>query len=74
MLGPRGPECADPPCPSDAARAVHRGDDEGRCALLEPDRRVTRWLVTAGEPEITRAGRSVEPATALGPVRVRRTR
>ncbi|MEH0541745.1 DUF3253 domain-containing protein [Streptomyces sp. B21-105] len=61
-------------CPSDAARAVQKGGDDGWRALMEPARRAARRLVAAGEVEITQAGRPVEPAAARGPIRIRRRR
>ncbi|WP_328496837.1 DUF3253 domain-containing protein [Streptomyces sp. NBC_00414] len=61
-------------CPSDAARAVYEGDDDGWRALMEPARRAARRLVEAGEVEITQGGRAVEPAKARGPIRIRRVR
>lgn len=61
-------------CPSDAARAVHAGDDDGWRALMEPARRAARRLVAAGEVEITQGGRPVAPAEARGPIRIRRVR
>ncbi|WNO76109.1 DUF3253 domain-containing protein [Streptomyces sp. NBC_00306] len=61
-------------CPSDAARAVYRGDDDGWRALMEPARDAARRLVAAGEVEITQAGRPVEPTEARGPIRIRRAR
>ncbi|GGQ53281.1 hypothetical protein Saso_22170 [Streptomyces asoensis] len=61
-------------CPSDAARAVYEGDDDGWRALMEPARRAARRLVTAGEVEITQGGRPVDPADARGPLRIRRVR
>ncbi|MFJ9080408.1 DUF3253 domain-containing protein [Streptomyces sp. NPDC102278] len=61
-------------CPSDAARAVYAGDDDGWRALMEPARSAARRLVEAGEVEITQAGRPVDPATARGPIRIRRAR
>ncbi|MEU6124768.1 DUF3253 domain-containing protein [Streptomyces sp. NPDC047123] len=59
-------------CPSDAARAVYDGDDDGWRALMEPARRAARRLVAAGEVEITQGGRAVDPAEARGPIRIRR--
>ncbi|MFJ3582877.1 DUF3253 domain-containing protein [Streptomyces sp. NPDC090127] len=59
-------------CPSDAARAVYGGDDDGWRGLMEPARRAARRLVTAGEVEITQRGRPVEPTEARGPIRIRR--
>ncbi|WP_405786711.1 DUF3253 domain-containing protein [Streptomyces sp. NBC_00029] len=72
LLERRGPTATI--CPSDAARAVYRGDDDGWRAYMEPARRAARRLVMAGEVEITQAGHPVEPATARGPIRIRRTR
>ncbi len=60
-------------CPSDAARLVHDGDDEGWRDLMEPARRAARRLVAAGEVEITQRGQVVDPSTAKGPIRIRRT-
>jgi hypothetical protein len=62
-------------CPSEAARAVagaERRDDWRE--LMEPARRAARRLVAAGEVEITQAGHVVDPSTAKGPIRIRRTR
>ncbi|MFG2576909.1 DUF3253 domain-containing protein [Streptomyces sp. NPDC048481] len=72
LLERRGP--AKTICPSDAARAVYEGDDDGWRDLMEPVRLAARRLVTAGEVEITQAGRPVEPDTARGPIRIRRAR
>ncbi|MFD9391043.1 DUF3253 domain-containing protein [Streptomyces sp. NPDC060000] len=72
LLERRGPTATI--CPSDAARAVYEGDDDGWRAFMEPARRAARRLVTAGEVEITQAGRPVEPAEARGPIRIRRIR
>ncbi len=58
-------------CPSDAARAV--GDENWR-DLMEPARRAARRLVEAGEVEITQGGSVVDPATAKGPIRIRKAR
>ena len=58
-------------CPSDAARAV--GDEKWR-DLMEPARRAARRLVDAGEVEITQGGSVVDPATAKGPIRIRKVR
>jgi len=58
-------------CPSDAARAV--GDENWR-RLMEPARRAARRLVEAGEVEITQGGSVVDPATAKGPIRIRKVR
>lgn len=57
-------------CPSEAARAV--GGEDWR-PLMEPARAAARRLVAAGEVEVTQGGRVVDPSTAKGPVRIRRT-
>ncbi|MGW6881754.1 DUF3253 domain-containing protein [Streptomyces goshikiensis] len=72
LLEGRGPTATI--CPSDAARAVYAGSDDGWRVLMEPARRAARRLVGAGEVEITQAGRPVDPATARGPVRIRTAR
>ncbi len=56
-------------CPSEAARAV--GADDWR-DLMEPARAAARRLVDAGEVEVTQGGEVVDPATAKGPIRIRR--
>jgi hypothetical protein len=58
-------------CPSEAARAV---DPDGWHDLMEPARSAARRLVAAGEVQITQGGKVVDPSTAKGPIRVRRTR
>lgn len=58
-------------CPSEAARVV--GGDGWR-ELMEPARAAARRLVAAGEVEITQGGAVVDPSTAKGPIRIRRTR
>ncbi|WP_235023623.1 DUF3253 domain-containing protein [Streptomyces sp. WAC05374] len=70
LLRRRGPTATI--CPSDAARAVYEGDDDGWRALMEPARRAARRLVDAGEVHITQGGRPVEPSEARGPIRIRR--
>ena len=57
-------------CPSEAARAV--GGEDWR-PLMEPARAAARRLVAAGEVEITQGGTVVDPSTAKGPIRIRRT-
>ncbi|WP_369195372.1 DUF3253 domain-containing protein [Streptomyces djakartensis] len=59
-------------CPSDAARAVYEGDDDGWRTLMDPVRRAAWRLVAAGEVEVTRAGRPVTEPEAHGPLRIRR--
>ncbi|MFJ8825234.1 DUF3253 domain-containing protein [Streptomyces sp. NPDC102467] len=61
-------------CPSDAARAVYAGEDDGWRALMEPARRAARRLATAGEVEITQGGRPVTSTEVHGPIRIRRAR
>ena len=56
-------------CPSDAARAVG-GDDWRR--LMDPARDAARRLVDAGLVHITQHGTVVDPATAKGPIRIRK--
>jgi hypothetical protein len=56
-------------CPSDAARAV--GGDDWR-GLMEDTRRAARSLNARGEVDITQGGIPVDPATAKGPIRIRR--
>lgn len=58
-------------CPSDAARAV--GGEHWR-ALMEPVRQAARRLVDAGDAEVTQGGSVVDPATAKGPIRIRKVR
>ncbi|TGN79979.1 DUF3253 domain-containing protein [Streptomyces bauhiniae] len=61
-------------CPSDAARAVYEGDDDGWRDLMEPARRAAWRLVAAGQVEVTRSGKPVEESEARGPIRIRRAR
>ena len=56
-------------CPSEAARAV---DPEGWRELMDDARAAARRLVDAGEVEVTQGGQPVDPATARGPIRIRR--
>ena len=60
-------------CPSEAARAVAGDDESAWRPLMERSRRAARRLVAAGEIEMTQRGRVVDPSTATGPVRLRRT-
>jgi hypothetical protein len=61
-------------CVSEAARDVHANadDPEGWRELMEPARQAARRLVAAGEVVVTQGGEVVDPATATGPIRVRR--
>jgi hypothetical protein len=58
-------------CPSEAARRI---DPEGWRGLMEPARMAARRLVARGEVQIVQGGRVVDPSTAKGPIRIRRTR
>jgi hypothetical protein len=58
-------------CPSEAARHV---DPDGWQALMEPARRAARRMVAAGTLEIVQGGRVVDPSSARGPIRLRRSR
>ena len=57
-------------CPSDAARAVE--SDEWR-PLMDASRAAAQRLRMAGLVEVTQAGVVVDPATARGPIRIRRS-
>ncbi|MEU7427766.1 DUF3253 domain-containing protein [Streptomyces sp. NPDC040750] len=60
-------------CPSDVARAVDRSAGEGWRELMEPVRRAAARLAARGLVEITQHGSPVDPDTARGPIRIRRT-
>lgn len=57
-------------CPSEAAKAVGGGEWRD---LMEPARRAARRLVALGDVEITQRGVVVDPSTARGPIRIRRS-
>ena len=57
-------------CPSEAAKAV--GGAEWR-PLMEPARAAARRLHADGHAVITQGGRPVDPSTAKGPIRIRRS-
>lgn len=57
-------------CPSEAAKAV---DPDDWRDLMEPARSAARRLVAAGDVVITQKGAVVDPSTAKGPIRIRRT-
>ncbi|MER8010840.1 DUF3253 domain-containing protein [Streptomyces sp. NPDC094149] len=61
-------------CPSDVAREVYQGDDEGWRGLMEPVRQAAWHLVAAGKVEVTQGGRPVAQHEARGPIRIRRAR
>lgn len=56
-------------CPSEAARAVGGADWR---ELMGPARQAAGRLVAAGLVEVTQRGEVVDPATARGPIRIRR--
>jgi Protein of unknown function (DUF3253) len=56
-------------CPSEAARSV--GGVDWR-PLMEPARQAAARLVERGEVDVTQGGEVVDPATARGPIRIRR--
>ncbi|MEM8707376.1 MAG: DUF2256 and DUF3253 domain-containing protein [Actinomycetota bacterium] len=57
-------------CPSEAAKVVSQDDWRD---LMEPARSAARRLVAAGDVVITQKGAVVDPSTAKGPIRIRRT-
>ena len=61
-------------CPSEAARAVGGDDEAVWRPLMGPVREAAHRLAEAGEVEVTQRGEVVDVRTALGPVRIRRSR
>ncbi|MFD9610885.1 DUF3253 domain-containing protein [Streptomyces sp. NPDC059083] len=61
-------------CPSDVAREVYDGDDDGWRDLMEATRQAAWRLAAAGEVEVTQGGRPVAENEARGPLRIRRAR
>jgi len=59
-------------CPSEAARRVAGDEEAAWRPLLGPAREAARRLVEVGEVEVTQGGAVVDPATARGPIRIRR--
>lgn len=61
-------------CPSDAARSVGATDvdAEGWRDVMDAARCAARRLVASGDVHIVQGGRVVDPATAKGPIRIRR--
>jgi len=57
-------------CPSDASRAV--AADEWR-PLMDASRAAAQRLRMAGLVEVTQGGVVVDPSTARGPIRIRRS-
>ena len=68
LLATRAP--ASTICPSEAARAV---STDGWRDLMEPARQAACRLVGDGSVVVTQGGRVVDPSTATGPIRIRRT-
>lgn len=60
-------------CPSEVARALAPEEEEWR-SLMEPVRLAARRLVAKGLVEVTQRGSTVDPATAKGPIRIRKLR
>lgn len=58
-------------CPSEVARQTWPDDWRPH---MEEVRQAARRLVDRGEIEITQKGRPVDPSSARGPIRLRRTR
>ena len=56
-------------CPSEVARQL--GGEHWR-DLMEPSRAAARRLVAAGQVHIVQGGQVVDPATVIGPIRIRR--
>ena len=57
-------------CPSEVARLV-RPDSWQQ--IMESTRMAARRLMALGQVEITQGGRVVDPSTAKGPIRIRRS-
>jgi hypothetical protein len=63
-------------CPSEAAQLVANqqgGTDDSWRDLMEPTRAAARRLVASGDVEIVQRGRVVDPSTAKGAIRIRRS-
>lgn len=71
MLGERG--AGKTLCPSELARRLEADESTWR-ALMEPIRMAARRLHHRGQLEIIQGGRLVDPDTARGAIRLRRTR
>ncbi len=56
-------------CPSEVARAL---DPEDWRPLMDEVRAAAARLVATGDIEVTQGGEVVDPATARGPIRLRR--
>lgn len=57
-----------------SADAAHAVGGDGWRDLVEPARRAARRLVSTGQVQIIQNGSVVDPSTAKGPFRIRRTR
>lgn len=60
-------------CPSEAAKQVGGPNEADWRELMEPARSAARRLVAEGSVVITQKGHIVDPSTAKGPIRIRRT-
>jgi hypothetical protein len=58
-------------CPSEVARAVAGEDESAWRPLMEPVRAAAQQLVDKGSIVATQRGRTVNIATAQGPIRLR---
>ncbi|MCW1886919.1 DUF3253 domain-containing protein [Luteolibacter flavescens] len=67
LLGQRTPGATI--CPSEVSRELFPDDWRER---MDDVRRVARHLESRGEIEVVQKGRVVDPATAKGPIRLRR--
>ena len=59
-------------CPSEAARRVAGDADDAWRELMPAARAVASQLVADGRIEVTQGGEVTDPATARGPIRLRR--
>jgi hypothetical protein len=58
---------------ADATLASGADREQAWRGLMEPARRAARRLVVRGEVQITQRGRVVDPSSAKGPIRIRRS-
>lgn len=60
-------------CPSEASREVFGAQAGLAPEAMERTRRIARLLVAEGALTMLQRGRAVDPSTAKGPIRLRRT-